>query len=152
MIILVCTGCGNAVNIDDSKEEKENVTNENAVSGANVTNINSQAENIVDMNMLDTALIYKIINGNTGKQITLNDSQQKYMEVLLKNMIIQQEESTKSDEEKTMGYTYCIRALNENGEVSKTITLKGHNVTIDGKYYIVESTEDLVVYLDDLYK
>ena len=153
MIILVCAGCGNAVNIGDSKEEKEDVTNKYVVLEANVADINSEAENIAGMNMLDTRLIYKIINGNTGKQITLNDSQQiEYMEALLKNMVIQQEESAKSDAEKKMGYIYRICALNENGEVSKTITLKCHNVKIDGKYYIVESTENLVAYLDDLYK
>ena len=106
---------------------------------------------------LETSLgahpIYEIANGNTGERITLNDSQQlEYMNTLLENMTFQKEESIQSDAEKTVGYLYCIRVLNENGDVSKTITLNGSHVKIDGEYYIVESTEDLATYLDDLYK
>ena len=126
---------------DLSKEDvpgmKENVTNENIGLETN----------------LDTQPTYEITNGNTGKRITLNDSQQlEYIDALLKNMTIQKEESIQSDAERTVGYLYCIRVLNGNGDVSKTITLNGSRVEIDGKYYIVESTESLVAYLDDLYK
>ena len=126
---------------DLSKEDvsgmKEDVTNENTGLETN----------------LDTQPIYEITNGNTGKRITLNDSQQmEYMDALLEDMIIQKEESIQNDAEKTVGYLYCIRVLNEKGDVSKTITLNGSHVEIDGKYYIVESTENLVAYIDDLYK
>ena len=126
---------------DFSKEDvsgmKEDVTNEN-------TGLKTS---------LDTQTIYEITNGNTGERITLNDSQQlEYMDALLEDMIIQKEESIQNDAEKTVGYLYCIRVLNEKGDVSKTITLNGSHVEIDGKYYIVESTENLVAYLDDLYK
>lgn len=126
---------------DFSKEDvsgmKEDVTNEN-------TGLKTS---------LDTQPIYEITNGNTGERITLNDSQQlEYMDALLENMTFQKEEFIQSDAEKTVGYLYCIRVLNENGDVSKTITLNGSHVKIDGEYYIVESTENLVAYLDDLYK
>lgn len=125
------------LSMEDVSRMKEDITNENTGLETN----------------LDTQLIYEITNGNTGKRITLNDSQQlECMDALLKNMTIQKEESIQSDAEKKVGYLYCIRVLNENGDVSKTITLNGSHVKIDGKYYIVESTEDLVAYLDDLYK
>lgn len=96
---------------------------------------------------------YEITNGNTGKRITLKDaSQRERMEALLANVNLQKEEAIQSDAEKTVGYLYCIRVLNASGDVSKTITLKGNHVDVDGKSYVVESTEKLVTYLDDLYK
>lgn len=153
VVILACTGCGTAEDISNSKEQKEDVTNENASSETNGANINSEVDNMVDSRALDTQQIYEITNGNTGKRIILNDSQQlECMDALLGSMTIQKEEFIKSDAEKTVGYLYCIRVLNENGEVSKTITLNGSHVIIDDKYYIVKSTENLVAYLDDLYK
>lgn len=153
VVIIECTGCGTVANICNPKEQKEDVTNVNAGSEINGANINSEVEKMVDSRALDTQPIYEITNGNTGKRITLNDSQQlECMDALLENMTIQKEESIKSDAEKTVGYLYCIRALNENGGVSKTITLNGSHVIIDDKYYIVESTENLVAFLDDMYK
>ena len=222
-IILAFTGCGNAVNIGDSEEQKENVEEiskaaedlsediqqQSAVTDLpkegeipeDITSLSEDAasdekskkiaasgkesiypaasheeskdtdradlskedvsgmkEDVTNENTgletnLDTQPIYEITNGNTGKRITLNDSQQlEYVDALLEDMIIQKEESLQNDAEKTVGYLYCIRVLNENGDVSKTITLNGNHVAIDGKYYIVESTENLVAYLDDLYK
>lgn len=212
VIMLACTGCGNAVNIGDSQGQKEN-TEETAMVAADISEDIQQESAVLDFpeegglpegitSLLDTAVsdeegkdteasdeenedtdranlsmedvsimkedvtnentgletnldtqsIYEITNGNTGKRITLIDSQQlECMDTLLENMAIQKEESIQSDAEKTVGYLYCIRVLNENGDVSKTITLNGNHVEIDGKYYIVESTEDLVAYLDDLY-
>lgn len=213
VIILACTGCGNAVNIDDSQGQRENaeettkaaadlsedIQQESAVPDLleegeipeDITSLldtaasaeeskdiatsdeESEDTNRADLSMedvsrmkedvtnentgletnLDTQSIYEITNGNTGKRITLNDSQQlECMDDLLGNMTIQKEESIQSDAEKPVGYLYCIRILNENGDVSKTITLNGNHVEIDGKYYIVESTENLAAYLDDLYK
>lgn len=153
VVILICTGCETAANIANSKEHKEDITNEIAGSETNDSNKNSEVENMIDSRALDTQLIYEITNGNTGKRITLNDSQQlECMDALLENMKIQKEELIKSDAEKTVGYLYCIHALNENGEVSKTITLNRSHVIIDDKYFIVESTENLVAYLDELYK
>ena len=222
-IILAFTGCGNAVNIGDSEEQKENAEetskaaedlSEDIQQQSAVTDLPKEGEIPEDITSLsedaasdeksieiaasdkesiypaasheeskdtdranlskevasgmkedvtnentgletnsDIQPIYEITNGNTGKRITLSDSQQlEYMDTLLEDMTIQKEESIQSDAEKTVGYLYCIRVLNENGDVSKTITLNGNHVEIDGKYYIVESTENLVAYLDDLYK
>ncbi len=140
-------------NNGDSEEQKEDVTNENAGTETNVANINGEVKNIIDSSAVDIQLIYEITNGNTGKQITLKDSQQlEYIEALLENMTIHKEELIISDAEKPMGYLYWIRIVNENGEVSKNITLNGSYIEIDGKYYNVESTENLVAYLDGLYK
>lgn len=223
VIILAFTGCGNAVNIGDSEEQKENAEetskaaedlSEDIQQQSAVTDLPKEGEIPEDITSLsedaasdeksieiaasgkesiypaasheeskdtdranlskevasgmkedvtnentgletnsDIQPIYEITNGNTGKRITLSDSQQlEYMDTLLEDMTIQKEESIQSDAEKTVGYLYCIRVLNENGDVSKTITLNGNHVEIDGKYYIVESTENLVAYLDDLYK
>ena len=125
------------LSMEDVSGMKEDVTNENTGLETN----------------LDAQLIYEITNCNTGKRVTLNDSQQlECMDALLENMTIQKEEAIQSDAEKPMGYFFRIRVLNENGNVSKTIALNGSHVEIDGKYYIVESTEDLVAYLNDLYK
>lgn len=213
VIMLACTGCGNAVNIGNSQGQKENteetakvaadlsedIQQESVVldlpkegeipedstslldvaasdeesedaaasdeedkdtdrTGLSMEDVSRMKEDVTNENTgletnLDTQLIYEIANGNTGKRVTLNDSQQlEYMDALLENMTIQKEESIQSDAEKPVGYLYRIRVLNENGDVSKTITLNGSHVEIDGKYYIVESTEDLVAYLNDLYK
>lgn len=169
VIILACTGCGNAVNSGDSQGQKENVEETAKVAydeeseDADRTDLSTEGvsgmkENVTNENIgletnSDTQPIYEITNGNTGERITLNDSQQlECMDALLENITIQKEESIQSDAEKTVGYLYCIRVLNESGDVSKTITLNGSHVKIDSQYYIVESTEDLVAYLDDLYK
>lgn len=102
---------------------------------------------------LETQKFYEITDGSTGKRVTINESQQlECMEALLENMTIQKEESIQSDAEKTVGYLYCIRVLDENGNVSQTITLRGSQVKIDSQYYTVESMEDLVAYLDGLYE
>lgn len=141
---------GNAASDEENEDTDRAVLSQEAVPG--MREDAADGETVLETNP-ETQPIYEITDGNTGKQITLNDSLQlECMDALLEDISIQREESIQSDAERPMGYLYRIRVLNENGDVSKTITLNGNRVEIDGKYYAVESTEDLVAYLDGLYQ
>lgn len=145
--------------VESGKESKDAAASDEESEDTDRADISTEGmlekrENVTDDNTdLENQQIYEITDGSTGKRVTIYESQQlECMEALLENMTIQKEESIQSGAEKTVGYLYCIRVLDKNGNVSQTLTLSGNYVKIDSQYYTVESMEDLVAYLDGLYE
>lgn len=91
---------------------------------------------------------YLIMNGNTGERITVNEpSKIDELESLLDQIELQEKDDTIY-----YGYSYFVTAIDETGERLYSFCITENFLQSGESGYYIENSEDLLSFLDGLYR